>query len=349
MGTMSCRTCTKDSECGSDVCDVDAGTCTSSSLVLYVSPTGSAASSCAQNAPCTFDHAIALADPTRYVIRLSPGTYNGNEVISGKQVIIDGTGSNLTGAPVNADAIDVKTGATVTVIGLALTALTGTAAVDCDGGTVTLTRVTINSLQAGLVANPPSGSCTATVDRCLLKTQSASQPVIIATTNVILHVVRSTIDGGDGVELFTSSAIAQIENSVFRNQTGSDGALTGPGHFTVSFTTFVDAPVKCTSSTVATISNSILAPTGQDAVSGTACTVNDSILIPQTGVVSGSNNHVNVDPLFKDKANGDFSLQSASPAIDAAAPNATVPSVDFVGTPRPQGPRADLGAFEYKP
>jgi hypothetical protein len=347
---MDCRKCAADSECASDVCDLDGGTCTSSDLVLYASPTGSASSACAQSTPCTFDHAIALADATRYVIRLTPGTYNGNEVITGKQVIIDGTGSNLTGAPVNADAIDVKTGSTVTVIGLELTALTGTAAVDCDGGTVTLTRVTINSLQAGLVANP-STNCTATVDRSLLKNQSATQPVVLATTNVILHILRSTIDGGDGVQLLTSSAIAQIENSVFRNQTGADGALNGSGHFTVSFTTFVDAPLKCTSTTVATVSDSILVTTTQDAVSGTgaSCIVNDSILLPQTGAVAGSNDHPNVDPLFKDKANGDFSLQSASPAIDAAPANATVPAVDFAGTPRPQGPRADLGAFEYKP
>ena len=175
---MDCRKCGADSECASDVCDVDAGTCTSSDLVLYASPTGSATSACAQSAPCTFDHAI-----------------------------------------------------------------------------------------------------------------------------------------------------------------------------TVSFTTFINAPLKCTSTTLITVSDSILVNTGQDAVSGTgpACIVNDSILLPQTGSITGSNDHPNVDPLFKDKANGDFSLQSASPAIDAAPANATVPAVDFAGTARPQGLRADLGAFEYKP
>jgi hypothetical protein len=347
---MDCRKCGADSECASDVCDVDAGTCTSSDLVLYVSPTGSATSACAQTTPCTLDHAIALADSTRYVIRLTPGAYNGSEIVSGKQVIIDGTDSTLTGAPVNADAIAVEAGANVTVIGLALTALTGTGAIDCDGGSITLTRVTIDSLQAGLVANP-STSCTATVDRSMLKNQSATQPVVLATTNVILHIVRSTIDGGDGVQLFTTSAIAQIENTIFKNQTGPDGALNGPGHFTVSFTTFVDAPLKCTSTAVVTVSDSILVSSGQDAVSGTgaSCIVNDSILLPQTGSVTGSNDHPNVDPLFKDKANGDFSLQSGSPAIDAAPANATVPAADFAGTPRPQGSRADLGAFEYKP
>ena len=242
-----------------------------------MSPTGSAASSCAQNAPCTFDHAIALADPTRYVIRLNPGTYNGSELISGKQVTIDGTGSTLTAAVVNSGAIDINNGATVSVRGLTVTALPATGAVYCEGGALTLTRVTINTADAGLVANPPSGSCTATVDRSVINSQSVGQPAIVATTNVILHVVRSVIDGGDGVQLFTSSTAAQIEDSIFRNQTGTDGVMSGAGQFTVTFSTFVDAPLKCTSSSVVTVSNSILVATGRDALSGTgaACVVND--------------------------------------------------------------------------
>ncbi|MEO8549814.1 MAG: choice-of-anchor Q domain-containing protein [Kofleriaceae bacterium] len=350
-GTMACRTCTQDSECGSDVCNVDAGTCTASSLVLYISPAGSTSSTCGQMSPCSFDRAIALADSTRYVIRMSPGTYSASESISGKQVVVDGTGSSLTPPTVNGFAIEATNGATVTVIGLAITALGGTSAIYCEGsngGTVTLTRATVTSLQSGVVANPSSGNCTVSIDRTVLKTQSSTQPVIVATANSVIHVARSTIDGGTGIQLFTSSAIAGVENTIFRNQ-GPDGPLTGVGRFTVSFSTFVDAAVKCTSTSVVTIADSILVATGQDAVAGTTCTVNESILLPQSGAVTGSGNHLNLDPLMKDRANGDYSLQSVSPAIDAATASATVPALDYVGTPRPQGPRADLGAFEYKP
>ncbi len=51
------------------------------------------------------------------------------------------------------------------------------------------------------------------------------------------------------------------------------------------------------------------------------------------------------DPQFSDAANGDFSLQPGSPAIDAGAAIPEV-TVDCVGTPRPQGLTYDIGAYE---
>jgi parallel beta-helix repeat protein len=51
------------------------------------------------------------------------------------------------------------------------------------------------------------------------------------------------------------------------------------------------------------------------------------------------------DPLFVDRANGDFRLADASPAIDAGDP-AVAPAADIVGIARPQGAGPDLGAHE---
>jgi len=68
--------------------------------------------------------------------------------------------------------------------------------------------------------------------------------------------------------------------------------------------------------------------------------------MPQAAALNGSSNLVNVDPLFV--GGGSFALKSSSPAVDAADPNA-VDNVDLVGTLRPQGPRNDIGAYEYKP
>ena len=50
----------------------------------------------------------------------------------------------------------------------------------------------------------------------------------------------------------------------------------------------------------------------------------------------GGLGNVSVDPLLVDPANGDFSLQVGSPAIDAGNP--------YGGTD-PDGSRADLGAY----
>ena len=51
---------------------------------------------------------------------------------------------------------------------------------------------------------------------------------------------------------------------------------------------------------------------------------------------------------FNDYANGDFSLKSGSPLIDAGTDlSAVMDSLDIVGTVRPQGDAWDIGAFEY--
>jgi hypothetical protein len=54
------------------------------------------------------------------------------------------------------------------------------------------------------------------------------------------------------------------------------------------------------------------------------------------------------DPLFVNKAGGDYSLQSSSPAINAAAVSAgRIPAIDILNHTRPNGSAPDMGAYEY--
>ena len=53
-----------------------------------------------------------------------------------------------------------------------------------------------------------------------------------------------------------------------------------------------------------------------------------------------------VDPKFINAANGDFHLQSNSPAIDVGVTLAEATN-DYDGNPRPQGAGYDIGAYEY--
>lgn len=52
------------------------------------------------------------------------------------------------------------------------------------------------------------------------------------------------------------------------------------------------------------------------------------------------------DPMFVDRALGNYHLTAGSPAIDMVDAG---PSFDFEGDARPQGIRFDIGADEYKP
>jgi hypothetical protein len=44
-----------------------------------------------------------------------------------------------------------------------------------------------------------------------------------------------------------------------------------------------------------------------------------------------------------------FNLQSTSAAIDAGTVTSPLVTVDLLGTPRPQGPAFDIGAYEFIP
>jgi parallel beta-helix repeat protein len=58
--------------------------------------------------------------------------------------------------------------------------------------------------------------------------------------------------------------------------------------------------------------------------------------------------NISTDPLFTDVDKADLHLLPGSPAIDTAN-TAEAPQADFDGHPRPAGPAADMGAYEYTP
>jgi hypothetical protein len=78
--------------------------------------------------------------------------------------------------------------------------------------------------------------------------------------------------------------------------------------------------------------------------SGSTVTATNVIYgVNQNATLSGSNS--TSDPLFTDASNHDYTLQSGSPAIDAA--NVDALSDDFNDLTRPQGQSDDIGAYEH--
>jgi len=58
-----------------------------------------------------------------------------------------------------------------------------------------------------------------------------------------------------------------------------------------------------------------------------------------------------VDPMFTDTANGDYTLKSGSPAINAGTlsiPGFSFPNEDFAGNPRNLSASIDMGAYEFQ-
>jgi len=293
-----------------------------------------------------------------------PGTYSTPPTVSAIHLTIDGTGSSLNIAVADG-SVEVTQGASLTLIGLAITSGNGDG-IRCEGSdyqnSLTVHGVTIDANGSALLANP----CAVTGDTSSFRTRNANLPVILATPPVTMALSRSIFRGGDGVQALGGGSFVKIDDSLFLDQLGTEGAVLGGqfggsgfGTLTVSFSTFVNSKIGCGTGTPACaggnvagvcIDNSIIVgATGGDAVAGTACDINYSVVMPQAGAVSGSNNKLNVDPMFQDQAGGNYTLKSTSAAIDAADPNAIVPSLDLAGTPRPQGARADMGAYEYKP
>jgi hypothetical protein len=176
-----------------------------------------------------------------------------------------------------------------------------------------------------------------------------------ANRGSIITIDQSVIEGGDPAVALFNFSTAQISNSVIKNASPANGAISSGqgGPITVAFTTFYNSRLICGGgSTLLTSKNNIFlnerAGAPADTVTGTACSHDYDFIKPQTTAPTGANNILNMDPRFTNGAAGDFHLLVGSPAIDAADPTATA-TVDYDGTARPQGVRRDIGAFEYKP
>lgn len=169
-------------------------------------------------------------------------------------------------------------------------------------------------------------------------------------------------DPGDvmGVVSLGPGCISRVTNSVFDNVRIHAQTNGGVLSAMLAFNTIVAKgppvgwAIRCIPGTgmiQAVIENNIvLANTNAIEDTGTSC-INGSrynIVLPQTQQLPSSNRVV--DPGLLNLTNHDFHLKPDSPAIDSAVPSSGLESAaDFDGTPRPQGPKPDVGAYELTP
>ena len=181
---------------------------------------------------------------------------------------------------------------------------------------------------------------------------------------------------GGAINQNASESTMHIENCVFHDNisaVGRAGVEGRRGQLSVLHCTFAGANsdhLRLESAldlTASPIQNNIFAGAASEAIdlgatgalpsnllqnnlfSGNGGIVNKSGLKTAVNVVNSlsyATGNIEADPLFTDSSNDDFSLSENSPAIDAASLGSASPG-DFIDTVRPQGPAADIGAFEF--
>lgn len=348
-GNNTCRKCELDSECASGAC-ADDGTCVLESGIVYVDPLGSDGGDCSKASPCrTIQGGIPKLSPSRVHIILAKATYG----LTGALTIFNAgtTAPSLTlhggDATIVANSGDPALISDIPLIVRDLTfqELSGAPSIDmrATSGTNAIERVTIEAKSQGVtlagttrlrdvtLRGMPNGGlsygidigdATVDIDRVSL---SGFDTCITSNGASSIATIRNVIAVGCGVralDLNKTSGLTEFSTLVTQN------AGTGTGPRVVECGTFSQMTLR---------GNIVWAPNAtQPAVAG--CALVSSIVGPTA--VAGSSN---ADPRFVDLANGDFHLQSTSPARDVLDMG---PMTDFAGNPRPLGGRYDQGAYE---
>lgn len=358
----TCVACTADAQCASQVCNTSEGSCVDTDQIAYASPQGTG-NICSQQSPCKLVDAIAIArvEMLRKTVRLAPGEYRQSVVIPSGTLTVVGDAATIFGDPGSGEDIFAVTGtAEVTVRGVDFD--TTRASVRCSGTPgqnpgLRLENVVlaVNGVFAnGLFLNECIVELRKVETREL--TSEISRPVVAVsvTLNVFdSHFYAASAQGGV-VALGGRGSMFRFVNTLFENITviydnRDDGStLSRLGVAFCTGTGGIYASDTSTEFSEATIENSIFtAPSGNDAVGGRLArfTLRNNVLFVQAATVDTSN--IVADPQFKNTSGRDFSLGANSPAIDRAVPSNISPTADIIGTPRPQGPKHDIGAYEY--
>ncbi len=337
----SCRLCKTDDECPSTVCDIDQGLCVAPTSIVYAAPDGNDANICSQAAACTATKAVTLVDTQHPWVRMLPGTY-GVTITSSNTFNLVGTGAVITGG-----SVGTLSNGNISIRGLTMDQFLCQAA---DSA------MSVRDLKAGagLAGNGSSNGCQLSMLNVELGAGISLGDLFIDSTTVIIDrcKLRTVHMNRSSSQTFSLS----ITNSIVQSVDPSGLSASPPVTVLAAYNTFFDPAspsVACdtdanTPSGILFENNIFYSPGASDSISsgGTNCRFSNNIAFPQSTSIGA--NTIVLDPNLVDAPAGDFHLVIGSPAIDAAVVIPNDPTIDYDGTPRPQGPRSDIGAFEFK-
>ncbi|NVB84839.1 MAG: hypothetical protein HOV81_41095 [Kofleriaceae bacterium] len=353
LSSNLCTTCSADDECASSVCDSTAGTCLPESDVLYVSTGGPEAGLCERSNPCALIHAVAVSGPGRNTVKLASGAYTATVSVIDKPLVIHGVGATVT-APTSSYAFRVENAGRLRLEGLTVVSLVSNQSpIRCENATTATPRLELYSMKTDAMGAGVLGLvCDMTIERSVIVGRNQGFLLYLVSSTAVVD--RSAFQGTSqsGSSLSASSSMVQITNSTLTGLRGVNDGFEG-GPFDISFSTLVDSTLTCGSPGTTTSSkfdSLVFYNSRSDAPSSTitgTCDIHYSVVFPQFGQV-GPTNVTGLQPHLRDVAAGDYHLESSSPAVDRGNPASTL-SIDFEGTPRPQGGVRDSGAFEFRP
>ncbi|RJR16407.1 MAG: hypothetical protein C4581_09960, partial [Nitrospiraceae bacterium] len=265
-----------------------------------------------------------------------------NSATSGAGIFYNGgTGHSITNTVVRNNSATAGGGGglfpqntTLTITGSTIKDNTATS----HGGGVYSNSTPVNYYRSKLTGNTSStlggamylsnSSASGTFENCIVAGNRGTGGGMVYANGGTVNIINSTVADnqattGNGGALRTSTTTTMtVRNSILWNNTAA-----------------VDGHLAYFNGGTLNISDSIIS-TGGDGVYTDAPYIEGTLTLNISGYMSEN------DPLFVDAANGDYHIQSHSPAVDNASA-AYAPDIDIDGDSRPQGSADDIGADEY--
>lgn len=185
----------------------------------------------------------------------------------------------------------------------------------------------------------------------------ATQDVNLNISNNIFNNNKTEYDsGGNGIGLSLGSAFLienvdtrivantkVVNNTFVNNQDNQDATSYYTGN------TILPPTITLANNIYWNNISGLNAATAIELIEATFSISNSIDELNFSNVVTNKTDISNLNPLFTDAANGDFTLITGSPAIDAGLNSAVIGAVDIVGNNRIINTTVDVGAIEFDP